>query len=306
MEKKGIGISVVAAIILSAILLIGLASATDWVHVITPDGGEYWGGSNAITMENTTDNYGDDIFNISYSHDNTTFVLIASNLSNASSLSYAWNTVACTDDKSVWIRVYKCHNNSGTWENCVMDKSNASFYVDNTAPSVAIVNTSLGLGAGSGSARHVYTTDATLGLTQGTCSDATSGINTVKIGSTDSTNSSAYWNVASLTLSSGCNVYTVTATDKAGNSNTDAMTVCKSGSRGSGMWFPGMTGSTEPATSTGGSSGIPGFTTVGGTTVGNTGLTRQQIGGLFIAVVLGIFVYTKYIQKKPKTRRRKK
>jgi hypothetical protein len=59
----------------------------------------------------------------------------------------------------------------------------------------------------------------------GTQTDATSGIDTVKIGGTSASLTSGTFSFSSFPLACGTNSLTVTATDKAGNTNTDSVSI---------------------------------------------------------------------------------
>ncbi len=92
--------------------------------------------------------------------------------------------------------------------------------LDTAAPAVTITSPTSG---------DTYTTTSNTISLGGSASDATSGVNTVtwssNKGGSGTANGTASWTISTISLSAGDNVITVKATDNAGNTATDAITV---------------------------------------------------------------------------------
>lgn len=218
-EKAGI-IAIGVALLL--LLLVPSAIAADSVLVTAPNGAENWRANQTITWTAVrTEDPTNDSFNISWSaNSGGSYTSLTTGLANTT-ISHTWNTTPRTDGANYLIRVTK-HNTNGSVSD-VNDTSNATFKVDNTAPTVVITATGVGLGTDD----YAYTQQTTLDFS-GTITDATSGNKNISVASKAGTVTGNTWTVTAATLSAGCNVVTATGYDNAGNSGTDTATVCHS------------------------------------------------------------------------------
>jgi len=102
----------------------------------------------------------------------------------------------------------------------ISDKANTQIILDTAVPTVTIT---------SPTSDSTYTsTSSTISL-GGSASDTTSGIKSVSwsnsLGGSGTASGTTSWNASGISLSSGSNVITVTASDNAGNTVTDTLTV---------------------------------------------------------------------------------
>lgn len=102
----------------------------------------------------------------------------------------------------------------------VSDTASGSITLDTTAPTVTIT---------SPTPNTTYTTTSSTISLGGSASDTTSGVNSVtwsnNRGGSGTAGGTTSWSISNMSLSSGDNVITVTATDGAGNHGTDTITV---------------------------------------------------------------------------------
>lgn len=216
MKQKMKKLGVVMFFALITLFLIPSALAADTVTVTAPNGGEYWRATQSITWTQETTDATNDTFYVGY-HTGGAVTWINTSLA-AGTTSYSWDTTSVSDGSSYKINVTKVNANVGN----ASDESNAVFTVDNTAPTVAITMSSVGISGG-----HVYTKESTLDF-EGSISDATAGNKNISVDGTSGSISGNTWSVSSVSISTGLSTVTATGYDNAGNSGTGSVTVHRS------------------------------------------------------------------------------
>ena len=212
-----------------ALLLFAIPSALaalDIVTVIEPVGG-YWGGTQTIEWlitaprNNTVDPEDHENYSIQYSTDDVTWIAIIEGLGHANT-TYSWDASLIGDGTTYRINVTK--TNKTDFIDNASGNSTTVFTIDNTAPTVVVASTGVGLGADD----VAHTQQTTLDFS-GSIKDATAGNKNLTIVTTDDgTITGNTWTVTGAALSAGCNVVTATGFDNSNNSGTDTLTVCHS------------------------------------------------------------------------------
>jgi len=224
-----------------------VSAAITYVTVTSPNGGENVSGTVNLTWDSDGKAGDPDSLTLAYSTNNGSLWKNIDTGLSCGTTSYQWDTTtttvagapAASDGTNYAFAVF--HSTNGS----ITDRSDGSFTIDNTAPTVAIDTPTDGQNVSSD----------TIWI-NGTYSDATSGVNNsslvVKIDGTEvtgGTNTSGYYNYSATisSLSEGSHSITVDVNDYAGNTGqgTSSFTVDRSAPTFS-IWTP--TGNTTDST----------------------------------------------------------